>query len=301
MAGVILICGIFFHAQGQSFPTNGLVAYYTFNGNTTDLSVNNWTTFASGVTPDLGRFGEVSGSLRFNGSNSIVQFQSSNTIAPTHRTISTWVKFNNLSRFEGPPYGQEWACILSDDKRMVFYFTSTTNVPRRLYFDEGSGYYQYASMPSIQTNVWYQMSATYNSANVVFYLNGKPITTLPLSGFTQNGWGGNFVIGANGDGYYYLDGNLSGFKIFDRDLSVNEIWQLYVNESAPILNIRKAVYVDTSNLWVGANYQLQVSTDLFAWTNSGASFTATNSTWRSTNYWDVDNWDSLFFRLKTNP
>lgn len=64
------------------------------------------------------------------------------------------------------------------------------------------------------------------------------------------------------------------------------------------LNIRKAVYLDTSNLAVGTNYQLQVSSDLLNWTNQGADFNATNSYWRSANYWDVDNWEQLFFRLK---
>ena len=69
----------------------------------------------------------------------------------------------------------------------------------------------------------------------------------------------------------------------------------------PILNLRKAVYVDSSNLKIGANYQLQVSTGLNTWTNSGTAFTATNSTWRSTNYWDVDGWSQLFFRLQVAP
>ena len=69
--------------------------------------------------------------------------------------------------------------------------------------------------------------------------------------------------------------------------------------SSPALNIHKAVYLDSSNLTVGSNYQFQVSSDLVNWTNQGAAFPATNSYWRATNYWNVENWDSLFFRL--NP
>jgi len=69
----------------------------------------------------------------------------------------------------------------------------------------------------------------------------------------------------------------------------------------PIVNLRKAVYVDSSNLKIGANYQLQFSTDLNTWTNSGTAFTATNSTWRSTHYWDVDSWSQFFFRLQIIP
>ena len=73
----------------------------------------------------------------------------------------------------------------------------------------------------------------------------------------------------------------------------------YALEYEPEGTLVKAVSPSFTNLSLGVNYQLQVSTNLNVWTNSGASFTATNSTWRSTNYWDVDNWNSLFFRLKT--
>jgi hypothetical protein len=64
------------------------------------------------------------------------------------------------------------------------------------------------------------------------------------------------------------------------------------------LHIKKAVYLTADNVKVGTNYQVQVSADLNTWTNHGGPFTATNSTWRSTSYWDVENWNALFFRLQ---
>jgi len=66
----------------------------------------------------------------------------------------------------------------------------------------------------------------------------------------------------------------------------------------PSLNIKKAVYLDSQELLIGTNYQLQVSGDLLNWTNSGSVFTATTNVWRTTNYWDVANWNSLFFRIQ---
>jgi hypothetical protein len=68
--------------------------------------------------------------------------------------------------------------------------------------------------------------------------------------------------------------------------------------SRPNVNVRKAIYLDSDTLSVTTNYQLQVSTDLVNWTNSGNAFTATTNVWRSTNYWDVANWNQLFFRLQ---
>lgn len=96
------------------------------------------------------------------------------------------------------------------------------------------------------------------------------------------------------------------FKVIERfsediDVSMDRGFLGFGGDNEPEGTLIKAVSPSFTNLSLGANYQLQVSTDLNVWTNSGSSFTATNSTWGSTNYWDVDNWGSLFFRLKTTP
>jgi hypothetical protein len=90
-------------------------------------------------------------------------------------------------------------------------------------------------------------------------------------------------------------------RIYNRALSADEVQQLYLLEAPEIVSIQKAVYLTSPNLKVGTNYQVQVSTDLTNWTNVGDVFTATNSTWRSTNYWDVDDWSQLFFRFQVSP
>jgi hypothetical protein len=51
-------------------------------------------------------------------------------------------------------------------------------------------------------------------------------------------------------------------------------------------------------LSVGTNYQLQVSGDLNTWTNQGSVFTATNASMIYPQYWDVANWNQIFFRLE---
>jgi hypothetical protein len=56
-----------------------------------------------------------------------------------------------------------------------------------------------------------------------------------------------------------------------------------------------------SDLLIGTNYQLQISGDLNTWTNQGAVFMATNSTMTYPQYWIVNNWSQLFFRLQVAP
>jgi hypothetical protein len=73
---------------------------------------------------------------------------------------------------------------------------------------------------------------------------------------------------------------------------------------APIVSLIraiKAVQPSFSTLSLGRNYQLQVSTDLNAWTNQGSPFTATNTSMIFPQYFDVDNWNQLFFRLQVAP
>ncbi len=96
-------------------------------------------------------------------------------------------------------------------------------------------------------------------------------------------------------------GRVDDIRIFNRALSSNEVAQLYVYESGPWVNLIKSVKPSFSNLILNTNYQLQVSTDLTNWINEGSVFSATNATMVFPQYFDVDNWNSLFFRLQQSP
>ena len=67
------------------------------------------------------------------------------------------------------------------------------------------------------------------------------------------------------------------------------------------MNLIKIVQPSLSNLSLGTNYQLQVSTGLNTWTNSGPAFTATNSAMIYPQQVEVGNFDELFFRLEVAP
>ena len=104
----------------------------------------------------------------------------------------------------------------------------------------------------------------------------------------------------------YLDGFLDDVRFYNRAFSTNEIAQLYALESAlPFVMIHKvdeAVGLSFANLIVGANYQVRVSTNLnHSFTNHGAPFPATNSLMPYASSWNVDEWNSLFFRVQLVP
>ena len=99
----------------------------------------------------------------------------------------------------------------------------------------------------------------------------------------------------------FYSGKLDDVRIYNRALSSSEVQQLYALESEPIVSVRKAVSPSFSNLYRGTNYQLQVSGDLTTWTNQGSPFTPTNTVMDYPQYFDVDNWGKLFFRLQPSP
>jgi hypothetical protein len=63
-----------------------------------------------------------------------------------------------------------------------------------------------------------------------------------------------------------------------------------------------AVQPTFANLILSTNYQLQITTNLSGtFTNFGSAFTATNNTMIYPQYFNVTNWNQLFFRLQLAP
>jgi hypothetical protein len=73
------------------------------------------------------------------------------------------------------------------------------------------------------------------------------------------------------------------------------------SDAPTLVTLIKAVRPSFVNLSLGTNYQLQVSSNMSTWTNQGSPFTATNSAMIYPQYFDVDNWAKLFFRVQSVP
>ena len=69
---VLLVLSVTVNAQVPSYvPTNGLVAYYPFNGNANDASGNGNNGTVNGATLTTDRFGDVGKAYSFNDSSRI--------------------------------------------------------------------------------------------------------------------------------------------------------------------------------------------------------------------------------------
>jgi hypothetical protein len=73
--------------------TNGLIAYYPFNGNANDESGNGYTGVVYGATLTVDRLGRVDSAYSFNGTNNYITAAIPNLPAGTApRTITGWLK-----------------------------------------------------------------------------------------------------------------------------------------------------------------------------------------------------------------
>lgn len=131
-------------------------------------------------------------------------------------------------------------------------------------------------------------------------------TNAHLSGIIKNGFisGGTNVlqIVINNTGTGTLGPDVAPTNTSTHhDATVLNISGAISYQLGPVVSLIKAVKPSFNFLTVGNSYQLQVSGDLLNWTNVGSAFMATNTTMVYPQYWDVDNWSALSFRLQLSP
>jgi hypothetical protein len=98
------------------------------------------------------------------------------------------------------------------------------------------------------------------------------------------------------------NGIVTGIKITDAGIGYTSSPSIYIY--SPLgwqMGIVKAVVPTFTGLLIGTNYQLQSSTDLNIWVDQGPPFTATSPVMDYPQYFDVEDWSRLFFRLEVAP
>jgi hypothetical protein len=297
VCGILLMtCAAINSVQAQSNLTNGLVTYYPFNGNTTDVSGNgNNGTLGSGIGYTNDRFGNPNSALFFT--NGAAGQMTTTTLQPSNNifTICEWFNLPNGYTNYGP-----LICLMDTksgvnskiDKTLQVgpFGGATTNVLNFYLFPTHQLYLP--SPQNVADGKWHHAVATLSPQGMYLYLDGSLVAS--NSNTLSQGFAGYLRITPG-------QGAVDDVRVYNRALSSDEVGQLYVTELQPQVGLIKAVKPVFSNLSVGTNYQLQLSSDLNTWTNQGNPFTATSSTMTYSQYWDVDDWGKLFFRLQATP
>jgi hypothetical protein len=287
--------------NGQSFLTNGLVGYYPFAGDTSDQSGNGNNAVSHGAQLATNRFGLSPDSYSVSNGAYIVTTRAVGfPISTNDFTVSVWV---SISATFSNTYQGIFANGSLGQFQLVINPTRLAGVPSGSlgFLTGGPGHTNDCNTGIVRwvTNMWYNVQVVRSANALAIYRDNVLLAQSQTSrGNNATGTNVNLFFGSSGNRLY---GRLDDIRIYNRALSPSELQQLHDYESGPRVALIKAVKPLFNNLTLGTNYQLQLSGDLTTWTNQGSPFTATSISMIYPQYWDVENWNALFFRLQMSP
>jgi hypothetical protein len=279
----------------------GLVAHYRFNGNANDATLNGNNGAANGGSFTSDWLGRANSAYSFDGNCEIdVSNSPSLKVGGTAITMTAWV---NPTQFSGSANRRTILRKMDQAGSTGGYLFALSNEGfPHLGFIGGTYYEAKCATTAVPISQWSHVAVTYDGISANFYVNGFLKESIPQTHSIAID-DAALCIGRLSPTFpteeFY--GKLDEIRIYGRTLSTLEVWQLYNYDSGTAVTLMKAVRPVFSYLLPGSDYQLQVSGDFNNWKNHGAPFTATNSTMLYPQYWDVDNWGGLFFRLIAVP
>lgn len=206
-------------------PTDGLVAYYPFDGNYEDYSGNgnNGTGINTTFVPD--RFNNESKAAFFNGTNSYIEIPNSASIQINTNNLTFALWFYCTGTPQGPaaffsktddPYIPQYTFHLNPLSIIRFGITDTSNVLR----------YISQSYPFLY-NQWYFLAATWDGTTVKIFVNDSLVTTQPFI-YIMKSDTNPLEIGMDTGGLTdWYQGKLDAIRIYNRALTEDKISDLY--------------------------------------------------------------------------
>ncbi len=238
------------HSQIPTYvPSNGLIAYYPFNGNANDESGNGNNGIVTGATLSSDRAQNPNSCYKFNVSNwtwgtggDEIYIPFNNSFNSSNISVSAWfMKTSNgplnqdsviIDRFENGysnPNGQVWFCVLplGDITTLKTYlFQASTQNSQQSIMTSGS---------QIQVNTWYNVVFSFDGQILKQYINGILISSNNLSGFSLNTNGNSGIsigVSDQANGHWSpFDGKIDDIGIWNRALTQDEITNLYTADN----------------------------------------------------------------------
>src|SRR5450759_5181083 len=164
--------------------TQGLVAYYPFNGNANDASGNGNNPVLNNATLTTDRFGNANSAYSFNGTSNYIQIPNSPSLNPSSQiSICAWVKVQGFylgpcrgnsilmkANTEGPP-GYK---LRIDENHYPGNYSCgpIVDIDHEFFYGLGQPIQNY-SYPWIKTNQWYSVVYTYDGKTAKLYVDCK--------------------------------------------------------------------------------------------------------------------------------
>lgn len=235
----LLLVNICFLAAYCQVPTNGLVAWYPFNGNANDSSGFGNNGAVNGATLTTDRFGKPNGAYLFNGTSNYILVPPSSSIEPPNSlTVSVW--FNATSN------SNQWQPLISKHISSSFPYdsyllgTGTPSPVNNKYYgviSDGNTISKNAISKNSSYSDWVFLTFTYDGSSIKSYTNGILDTTNSFSSNIGYNSSVGLYIGHNGIGSQFFKGVIDEITIHNIALSDSEVSNYY-QTTKPTPNVR---------------------------------------------------------------
>jgi hypothetical protein len=211
----------FFRLAGP-VTTEGLVAFYKFEGNASDWSTNGNHGVPSNVSLTTNRFGRADAAYRFSGaSDSIIRVPNSPSLNVSNTlTLAAWVNFE--------PEGFISARILMKG-RYNLAFADAGLAARRPGFIVQTPFEHLLLTPTpvTQAGKWYFIVGTYDESIMRLFIDGIQAVEMAATGnITPSA--SDLIIGQNSDNRTdTYKGIIDDIRIYNRALSPAEVLELF--------------------------------------------------------------------------
>ena len=208
-----------------------LLAYWAFDGNTSDSTGRGHNGTGFNLTSTTDHFGNANKAYHFDGSTSYISVPDDITLRLNNSdfTLNAWVKLDNYNssylstiiskRFSGLNNGWLWG------------INGALNTPQgSTYYGPGGGNSNAIGSTVLSTGQWYMVTCVYSLANqqLSIYINGVLDITVNNILTPNASTTATLYIGKDGaTGGYYFQGSMDNVSIYQSALSVSNIQQLY--------------------------------------------------------------------------
>ena len=226
----------------NNFITNGLVAYYPFNGNAEDASGNGNAGLQVNTLPIADRFNKKSSAFAFNGTSSKVTIKNKIIdMGLDGYAINFWFSPYSLNQKLNKTSENGGGVLFNNISGLgiaVSFTTYTAPQYAQYGIDDGiSGAWDmnmnlnyYGAKNDYAINKWYMATLVKNGGEYTFFINSdiQDRQSNSKSYSLKDG----FIIGSSFWNEYF-EGAIDDVRIYNRALSSNEVAQLYAYESQP--------------------------------------------------------------------
>lgn len=291
----LAVCfAVTFVAQAQDPFTNGLVAYYPFNGNVNDESGNGYDGSVQGAILVSDRFGTPASAYGFNGVNDEIVISNTANLHLSDNGLSlcAWVALTG-NNADGQIVGKHICGTQTG------YFLGCVN--NKPYFFVGNNTQWLEAPNALPTDSsWHLVVGSFDGSTQRLYVDGVLVKSMPRTYLLLNAALVKIGRFAGCTASVHFLGFIDDVRIYDRALSESEVTQLYQNEVnlIPYLSVTVKTIRISMLVKVGTTNQLESSSDLNTWNPYGSPFVATNSNV----YEDVDILNGQrYFRIHQLP